>query len=140
VTRAWCYPLENGEGTVVVRFVRDDDAELIPSAAEVAVVQTYIDEVRPVTAKLTVAAPVAAPLAFTIAVTPDTTAVREAVQAELQDLLLRVAEPGATVLKSQIEVAIGTADGVTNFTLTTPSADATHSAGQMATMGAITWA
>jgi uncharacterized phage protein gp47/JayE len=26
VTRAWCFPLELGEGTVTVRFVRDDDA------------------------------------------------------------------------------------------------------------------
>jgi uncharacterized phage protein gp47/JayE len=48
VTRAWCYPLEGGPGTVTVRFVRDDDVSLIPDAGEVAAVQAHIDEVAPV--------------------------------------------------------------------------------------------
>jgi uncharacterized phage protein gp47/JayE len=140
VTRAWCFPLELGAGTVVVRFVRDDDASLIPDAGEVATVQAHIDEVRPVTATVTVQAPIADALNYTISITPNTTAVRAAVEAELKDLLLRIAEPGGVIPRSQIEVAIGTADGVTDFEVTVPAADVVHGAGHMAVHGAITWA
>jgi uncharacterized phage protein gp47/JayE len=140
VTRAWCYPLELGPGTVVVRFVRDDDASLIPDAGEVAAVQAHINEVRPVTATVTVQAPIPDALNYTISVTPDTAPVRAAVEAELKDLLLRSAEPGAIIPRSQIEVAIGTAEGVTDFVLTAPAGDVVHATGHMAVHGAITWA
>lgn len=140
VTRAWVYPQELGLGTVTVRFVRDDDASLIPDAGEVAAVQAYIDARRPVTAQLTVVAPVAVPLDFTLAVTPNTAAVKAAVQAELTDLLRREAVPGGTILLSHIREAISIAAGETNYTMTVPAADVTHTTGQMATMGTITWA
>lgn len=140
VTRAWCYEQELGLGTVTVRFVRDDDASPIPDAGEVAAVQAHIDALRPVTADVTVVAPTAVPLDFTIAVTPNTAAVKAAVTAELQDLLRREAEPGATLLISHIRAAISLAIGETNYVMTAPAADVTHTTGQMATMGTITWA
>ena len=140
VTRAWVYPAELGLGTVTVRFVRDDDASLIPDAAEVLAVQEHIDSVRPVTAQLTVVAPVAVPLNFTIDITPDTAAIRTAIEAELRDLLLREAEPGATILLSHIREAISLATGETDHILTAPAANVTHTTGQMATFGTITWA
>lgn len=140
VTRAWVYPQELGIGTITVRFVRDDDASLIPDAGEVSAVQIYLDARRPVTAQLTVVAPVAVPLAFTIAVTPNTAAVKAAVTAELSDLLCREAEPGGTILLSHIREAISIAAGETNYTMTVPSADVTHTTGQIATLGTITWA
>lgn len=139
VTRAWCYPLESGVGTVKVRFVRDGDASLIPDASEVAAVQAYIDERRPVCAQVTVAAPTSAPLAMTIALTPSTTAVRNAVAAELADVLQREAYPGGTILLSHLREAISVAAGETNNVLSSPSADVTHSAGQMPVLGTITW-
>jgi uncharacterized phage protein gp47/JayE len=140
VTRAWCYPLEGGAGTVTVRFVRDDDASLIPDAGEVTAVANHIATVRPVTAVVTVAAPTADVLNFTIAPTPSTTATKAAITAELTDLLLRVSEPGGTILLSQILTVVGTAEGVTDFEVTVPAADVTHATGHMATMGTITWA
>jgi uncharacterized phage protein gp47/JayE len=140
VTRAWVYPLEDGPGTVVVRFVRDNDASIIPDAGEVAIVQAYLEEKRPVTAVVTAEAPVAVPLNYTIAITPSTTTVRNAVAAELVDLLRRDAKPGGVILRSQIEVAIGTAEGVLNFVITVPAADVNHATGQIATHGVITWA
>jgi uncharacterized phage protein gp47/JayE len=139
VTRAWVYPLELGAGTVTVRFVRDDDASIIPDVGEVADVQAHIDSVRPVTAAVTVAAPIADPLGFTIQITPDTTATRAAVTAELTDLIRRDAEPGGTILLSQIETAIGVAEGVTNFVITLPAGNVTHATGHMATMGIVTF-
>ena len=140
VTRAWCFPLELGAGTVVVRFVRDDDASLIPDAGEVASVQAHLDAVRPVTAAVTVQAPTAVPLDYTIHVLPDTSETRAAIEAELEDLLLRQAAPGGTLLLSQIRVAIGTAEGVVDFTVTVPASDVVHAAGEIPVMGTITWA
>lgn len=139
VTRAWVYPQELGASKVTVRFVRDDDASLIPDAGEVTAVQDYIDARRPVTADLTVVAPVAVEVDFTIDVIPDTTDVRAAVEAELLDLIKREGEPGATLLLSHIREAISTAAGEFNYTMSTPSADVTHTTGQIPVMGTITW-
>jgi uncharacterized phage protein gp47/JayE len=139
VTRAWVYPLELGAGTVVVRFVRDDDPSLIPDAGEVAVVQTYIDALRPVTATFTAVAPVAAPIAHTIHIVPDTAALRLAVAASLTDMILRDAEPGGTILLSHIRQAIGDTEGISDYTLTTPAANVPNATGLLATLGVITW-
>lgn len=139
VTRAWCYPQELGVGTVTVRFVRDDDASSIPDAGEVTAVQDYIDARRPVTADVSVVAPVAVALDLTIDVIPDTADVRAAVQAELQDLIQREGAPGATLLLSHIREAISVAAGEFNYTMSSPSADVTHTTGQIPVLGTITW-
>jgi uncharacterized phage protein gp47/JayE len=139
VTRAWVYPQEQGAGTVVLRFVRDDDASPIPDAGEVATVQTYVDALRPVTAQLYVVAPVAVPVNFTLTVQPNTAAVKAAVEAELRALLLRDAQPGATLKISHVREAISIAAGEDDYVLTAPAADVVMAAGQMATMGVVTW-
>lgn len=144
VTRAWVYEHELGLGTVVVRFVRDLD-DVFPSGGEVAAVQAALDEQRPITAEVTAAAPTELSVDFTIHVVPDNVDTRAAVEAELADLLTRVAEPGdgegrGTILLSQIRTAIGTADGVTDYTLAVPSADVVPAIGELATVGDITWA
>lgn len=146
VTRAWCFALQRGNGTVDVSFVVDDDpGGLIPDAGKVAEVQTYIDALRPVTADLLVFAPTAAPIDFTIQLAPDTTAVRQAVEAELTDLLRREGEPGdgldlGTIRVSHIREAISIAAGETDHVLTAPAADVVPAAGHICTMGVITWA
>jgi uncharacterized phage protein gp47/JayE len=140
VTRAWVYGNEMGAGTVTVRFVRDDDVNLIPDAGEVDAVQAYMDPLRPVTVKgFYVVAPIAQPLDFTIQVFPNTAAVKAAVEAELRDLLMREAEPGKTILLSHIREAISLATGETNYLMTVPNADVEHSTGYIATFGEITW-
>ena len=140
VTRAWCYPKEQGIGTVTVRFVRDDDASIIPDAAEVASVQAYIEARYPVAGDVFVVAPAPVALNLTIQLTPNTAAVQAAVQAEIADLLRREAEPGGTILVSHIREAISLAAGETDHVLTSPAADVTHTTGQIAVMGVITWA
>ncbi len=141
VTRAWVYPGEMGVGTVSVRFMRDGDADPIPGADAVAFVHAYIDERRPVAVKgLYVAAPIPTPLNFTIeALLPGSAAVRAAVDAELREMLLREAKPGGTILLSHIRAAISTAAGEIDYSLVTPVANVTHTTGQMAVMGTITW-
>lgn len=139
VTRAWVYPEELGIGTVTVRFVRDDDADIIPSAGEVEDVQDYIDARRPVTATVTVVAPTPVELDFEIEISPDNAAVRAAIEAELADLLTREAEPGGTILISHIREAVSVAAGEYDHTLISPVANVTHTTGQIAVMGEITW-
>lgn len=142
VTRAWVYPAELGLGTVTLRFVRDNDgtgAAIIPDAGEVAAVQAYIDGLRPVTAQLTVVAPTAVSLNFSIQLTPNSAAVQAAVQAELQDLIAREAVPGGTLLLSHIRAAVSAAAGETDNVISVPSADVTTTAGQLITLGTITW-
>jgi uncharacterized phage protein gp47/JayE len=140
VTRAWCYPQQQGLGTVGVTFVCDDQVDsIIPSAATVAAVQAHIDLVRPVTADVLVYAPTPVALELTISLTPATVAVKAAVTAELEDLILREAIPGGTILVSHIREAISIAAGETDHALTSPTADVTHSAGEIAVLGTITW-
>lgn len=140
VTRAWVYPMEMGLGTVTVRFVRDDDTDdIIPDATEVAVVQAYIDELRPVTARLFVVAPVAKPLDMTIQIQPATSEVKAAVEAEIRDLIRREAEPGGTILISHLREAISTAAGELDHVVVTPAGNVTHATGEIAVPGTITW-
>jgi uncharacterized phage protein gp47/JayE len=145
VTRAWVYENEDGLGTVTVRFVMDELEDIFPDAAAVTLVQTALDERRPVAVEVTAAAPDPLEVDFTIAPTPDTSAVRAAIEAELVDLLARMAEPGdgagrGNVLLSQIRTAIGIAEGVTDYTLTVPSADVEPAVGELAVLGTVTWA
>lgn len=141
VSRAWVYPQELGLGTVTVRFMRGLDASPIPDAAAVAEVQAHLEALRPVAVQVTVVAPVAVALDFVITgLNPGTTAVKVAVLAELQDVITREAVPGGTLLVSHLRAAISAAAGETDYVLTSPSANVTHSTGQIATLGAVTWA
>jgi uncharacterized phage protein gp47/JayE len=141
VTRAWVFPGELGLGTVTVRFMMDDTYDDgVPEPADVTLVQSFIDARRPVTAAVTVVAPVAVPLNLSINLTPNSSAVKAAIEAELRDLLRREAEPGGTILKSHLEEAISIAAGEADHVMTVPNANVTHTTGQIAVLGAITWA
>ncbi len=132
-----------GLGDVLVLFTRDDDGDgPFPSAGEIAAVQAYIDADtrRPVTAKVRVQAPTALTVDITVAITPDTTEVRAAVQAELEDLFLREGAPGVTIPLTHIAEAISIAPGETDHNLTVPSADVAPTATQLPVLGTITWA
>lgn len=140
VTRAWSYPNENGLGTVVVRFVTDDLATPIPSPAHITAVQDYIDVVRPAgMAGFSVATIVAAPLDITFtSLTPDTSDVRLAVEAELDDLIKREAIPGGTLALSAINEAISGAAGETDHVIDL-AANVTSTPNQLIVLGTITW-
>ncbi len=143
VTRAWPYPMQYGLGTVGLTFVMDNKAgTIIPSAGEVASVQTHIDDpaVRPVTADVTVFAPVAVPVNLEIHISPNSLAVQKAVKAELEAFFRREATPGGTLYKSRINEAISTAAGEFDHVLVTPSADIVMTFGQMPVIGTFTWA
>lgn len=137
VTRVWVEPFGLGPGTVVVRFVRDNDTSPIPDGAEVALVQAKLDAEAPAHAQPTAVAPVAAPILFNIHIVPDNTTVRNAVAASLRDFFLR-REPGETVLISAVRTAIGATAGLSDYSLVTPAANVTHTTNQLPTLGTIT--
>ena len=106
---------------------------------KIAEVQTWIDARRPVTANPTVVAPIAAPLNMSIQLLPSSQAIRDAVTAEIADLLRREAVPGGTILLTHLREAISIAAGETDHVLISPVANVTHATGLIAVPGVITW-
>jgi uncharacterized phage protein gp47/JayE len=143
VTRAWATGLEDGLGSVRVRFMMDDKyADGIPLAGDVTTVQDYIDATtrKPVTADVLVSAPVAEPVDIDITLSPNTPTVQASVTAELEDLFFRDSEPSGTILISKIREAVSRASGETDNTVTDPVANVTAtSTGNILTVGTITF-
>jgi uncharacterized phage protein gp47/JayE len=61
------------------------------------------------------------------------------VEAQLADLIRRDVEPGGTLLFSQVNVAVGLADDVTDFEVTSPAADVNYATGELPIMGTVTF-
>lgn len=140
VTRAWTFPLWLGLGTVGLTFVRDNDASLIPDAAEIAAVQNYIDvSYRPVTAHLTVFAPTAKFVNITMTVSPSTDAVKQAIHDELAEFFAREAEPGSTLYISRISEAISSALSEVHHEITSPAGNVTCAPYEIAMLGTVTF-
>lgn len=140
VTRAWCYPLYLGLGTVGLSFVCDgqDDSPL-PDEEMVRRVQEYIEERKPVTADVMVFAPRAVPVDIRLRIVPDTSAVREAVKAELHDLFTREAEPGVTLLKSHIDEAVSITSGEEDHLLLEPAVNIVPASGELPVLRNVTF-
>ena len=139
VTRAWAVRNYMGPGTVGLFFVRDGDASIIPDANEIAIVQAYLETKAPVTAEVYALAPVLKAVNYKIRLTPDTSAVRTAVIAELNDLHEREAGLGETLLISHIREAVSSAEGEADNVVVSPTANVTASANELLTVGTVTW-
>lgn len=153
VTRVWVRARARGNGTVDIYFVRDGDGygnAILPSGAEVAAVQTVIDNNRPPTADVLVKAPAEKALTLTVKLSPNTAAVQAAAEAQLQAMLLREAEPedgagSGKILLSKIDEAIALATGEDDHLITLVNglapADIAPATGEMVILnaGAITW-
>jgi uncharacterized phage protein gp47/JayE len=148
VTRVFVDPvsLSNARTTVGVWFLMDDTtANGIPLTADVLRARAHIDGLRPAGALVDVQAPTAVAVAVTISgLNPDTTAVRDAIRAELDDLFrtrMRVAtltEP-FTLRVSKIWEAISIATGEDSHTLTLPAADIVIGTGNIPVLGVVTF-
>ena len=148
VTRVWVQGNKDAAeaeefGSVLMYFATDDLSTPIPTAGHVTTVSDYIDQanIRPAGVKnVYVVAPTEKTLDMTFsALTPNTAEVQAAIEAEIKDLLKREAEPGGTIVLSHIREAISLATGEDDFGLTTPNADFTTVAGEIAVLGTITW-
>lgn len=138
VTRAWCYPLYFGLGTVGVTFVCDTaDAGIIPSQAMVSRVQSHINTVAPVTAAVVVFAPEALPIPVTIRLTPYTQGVSDRIVLELEDLFIREGAPGTIIPLSHINESISITPGEFDHMLVEPTQNIKPDAHQLPTLGTV---
>lgn len=127
-TRVWEQSGGLGPGTVLVLYVSDRFtlAGVFTSTdfpGDTSVVTDYIAALMPVNPQLTVSAPTNQSTNMTIQLAPNTATVRAAVRVQIEDFLLRVAEPGGTVLWSQLNEVISQAAGETNHVLMSPADD-----------------
>lgn len=140
VTRAYVYPRHMGAGTVGVAILADGaPTKPLPGAQLVAEAQAHIDGLRPVTAEVFVFAPTTLPVTVRIRLTPDSIAARQTVQAELEDLFLREAEPGRPLLLSHIREAVSVAPGEFDHQLLAPAADVAPGATVLPVLGPVEW-
>lgn len=156
VTRVFVERRWIGGGTVRVFVLMDDRyVDGIPSPADVARVDDYIEMVAPAGASVTVSAPIGVPIDITInSLTPNTPAVQQAVRDELADTFRRLSvvagndtpHDGMPYLatpqsfsKEWIAQAISNAAGSKRHILVAPAADTPLTAGQIATLGNVSF-
>lgn len=125
VTGAFVYPLRRGVGTVDIAIISGND---LPSAATIEAVQTYIDNVRPVTAKSSlVLAPTKKLVNISIQVKLQAVSIEQfeaSFAAELENLFQSI-EPGQELTRSRIETIASNLPGVLDRNLVAPSSNVT---------------
>ena len=134
VTRAWCFPLYSGAGTVKV-YIADDtySGGTTAAAGTVTAVQNYINVVRPVTATVTVASATKQAVNFTFTGGLNSTQQAQA-QAALAALFLRAAPEGSIGTQDMI-LAVASAIGSGAFGITAPTTTQTATAGNILSLG-----
>jgi len=156
VTRAWCSPNSFGAGTVVVYVMLDasesafngfpqgsngvatGEPRAAPATGDQLIVANYILPLQPVTALVYVVAPTASPVNFSISGIPS--AKHSAVQAAIADVFFRNGmATGGSIPIAFVWTAIATVSGISDFVITTPSADIANAAGTLPTVGTITY-
>jgi uncharacterized phage protein gp47/JayE len=144
VTRAWAQ-VEQGIGTVTVRFMMDDlraDNQGFPYSEDIVAVGAYIDKMRPVAVKdCFTCAPIKQQLDLTISnLVPNTDECKAEIESSLQDMLFRMAAPGQTIYVAWINYAIMSAASVQSYYLALPDSDVVMgSLGNMAVLGTINY-
>lgn len=124
VTRAWCYPMHMGIGTVGVCFVCDAQEDPFPSEEMVQRVQEHIEPLRPATVKeLAVFAPEPLDVTVRLRISPDTEALRDAVRAEIEDVFSREGAPDSVLYRSHIAEAVSLPPGEQDHELLEPAED-----------------
>ena len=153
VTRVWVLPSQFGSGTVGLTFVEDNEVPIIPIQVKVDEVQAAVKTLAPITAEITAFIPTVETMDMTIAISPDTPAVRLAIEAEIEALILRdgqaknaVKNAGTgtqytgTITLSKINEAISIAFGEEDHNIIVPTADVTPDFdGGLVQLGTITW-
>lgn len=158
VTRAWVAPNAMGAGTVLVRVMMDDanaafggfpqgtagTAALEPRDAsatgDLLAVADAIYPLRPATALVYAAAPTPSPINLTIfGLQSDTAAIRAEIATALRQVFRDMGEPGGTIYTNSLNAAIDSVPGVARFALLAPSSPVTVAAGQLPTLGTVTY-
>lgn len=143
VAKAWAHRFAGGPGTIGVWFLFEGRTNLIPTEADVAVVQEAIDGRRLIRAELIVSAPIPYPVDITIAgLADDSVATRAAIEASLAAMFRERARPGVAVdtalfSRSWISEAISQAVGEDHHHLIAPTGDFYFNDGRMPVVGEV---
>jgi uncharacterized phage protein gp47/JayE len=156
VTRAWCAPNGYGAGTVVVYTMFDvtraaqngfpqgfngtataETRAAAHATGDQLLVANALLPLQPVTALIYAVAPLANPVAFTLKGIP--VAARAAVQAAIAGVFMTDGVPGGSIPLAHAWSAIAAVSGVNDFVIVSPNADIANGAGQLPTVGTITW-
>ena len=138
-TRAWVFPREQGTGTVVCRFAMDESyPDGIPPPVEVERMAQWLDLRRPITAEVFVYAPIPRRINVLIRdLVPNTALVRNAVEDELRDMLLREGEPGAVLYQSWFWEAVSIAAGERHHAIILPPGNIPLLTGELGVLGTL---
>lgn len=136
VAQVAVYPEQFGPGTVGVCFSVTGDSP-IPSPDQVAAVLAHLEEVRPVTARLSVYAVTPVPIDVSIEIIPDSAAVREAVAAAIDEWFAAEARIGERVYRSRLSEAVSADQGEYAHRLLLPTGDVAIAAGHLAVPGTV---
>lgn len=150
VAAAWAELFVNGFGHVGIWILTKTGAAGIPSAADLAAVESHIDGKRVVRGKVTAVAPFTRALDLTVRLSPDTERQRAAVTAALVAFFdpldpsgrIRPGLPGKPfdLPVAWISEVISAVEGETSHTIVAPEGDVTFQPGELPVLGAISWA
>ncbi|MAU95445.1 MAG: hypothetical protein CMP81_06095 [Fulvimarina sp.] len=146
VVKAWAFRMTDGIGAIGVFILFDGRTNLIPEAADIAVVDAAIEARRLIRVDAEVIAPVAVPVPVAITgLGQDTADIRAAIAAAIKAMLLERAYPSMpddifVLSRSWIGEAISGVVGEDRHVLVTPSADVTFALGQYPVLGPVTYA
>lgn len=159
VTRAWCYPLGMGAGSVVIYFMMDEvqsafdgfpqgtaggatgESRSTPAVGDMLTVANALFPLRPVTALVYVAAPTPNTINFTISLAGASTALKAEIETAITNAFKREGSPlaGTYVTLDKIEEAIIAVPGSDGFVITAPTTNIAMVLGQVPVVGTITW-
>lgn len=149
VTRVFVQEITPAVGQVTIYFMRDNDANPIPTAPEVTAVKDKILEIKPAntaTSDVIVSAPTPVTVNFTFtALTPNTPTMQSAIDANLAQFFAEQTTVGVNVDEDKYRAAIAntidtdTGDTVQTFTISAPSGDIAIASGEIGVLGSVTY-
>jgi uncharacterized phage protein gp47/JayE len=136
-------------GQVTVYFVRDNEVDILPSAAEVQEVKDKLLEIKPAHTSdddVIVSAPTGVVIDFTISnLLPATTTMQEAITANLTQLFAEGTDVGVDLLQIAYTSVIyqtvdtTTGDTVASFTVNNPIGDVTIASNELPILGTVSF-
>lgn len=147
-TRVWVKRVAPVVGATTAYFVRDNDADIIPSASEVAEAKAAVEEIIPANTdpdEVYIEGPTAVPIDISITnIVPDSLTMRQAVQDRITAYYRGALDEGqdheVDKLKSDIFQTFDVTQGqsIQSFQLNQPASDTPIAEGEIATEGTVT--
>lgn len=138
VSEAWCYPKEQGDGTVVIRILGPD--KKLPDEALLEKVKAYVISKASVLATIYVLAPIAQTFDFTLKITPDTLTNRNLAEQAIRKVFNDESIPGGKIYLSHISKALSDIASEDDHTILSPTTDIeAQDSSYLPTVGSISW-